>query len=129
MNLDISRSGEVLIIMLTEIMAASEMKVARGVNFFASAAERILQINPKQVTFVAPLVTYGFTFASGMGHIVYPLWRRAHWPIDRNTVFRRLNGMKTKMLTTGANGGNRENQSSIHSGCFLVLSVFSVSSC
>jgi anaerobic C4-dicarboxylate transporter DcuA len=36
-------------------------------------AERIIRKNPKQVTIVAPLVTYGFTFASGTGHIVYPL--------------------------------------------------------
>jgi len=36
-------------------------------------AERIIRKNPKHVTIIAPLVTYGFTFASGTGHIVYPL--------------------------------------------------------
>ena len=65
--------GEVLIIVLTVIMAASSMEVAGGVDFLVRVAERIIRKNPKQVTIVAPLVTYGFTFASGTGHIVYPL--------------------------------------------------------
>src|SRR6185436_15474078 len=65
--------GEVLIIVLTVIMAASAMEVAGGVDFLVQVAERIIRKNPKQVTIIAPLVTYGFTFASGTGHIVYPL--------------------------------------------------------
>jgi anaerobic C4-dicarboxylate transporter DcuA len=65
--------GEVLIIVLTVIMAASTMEVAGGVDFLVRVAERIIRKNPKRVTIVAPLVTYGFTFASGTGHIVYPL--------------------------------------------------------
>jgi anaerobic C4-dicarboxylate transporter DcuA len=65
--------GEVLIIVLTVIMAASAMEVAGGVDFLVRVAERIIRKNPKQVTMIAPLVTYGFTFASGTGHIVYPL--------------------------------------------------------
>src|SRR3982751_3336439 len=68
-----SLPGEVLIIVLTVIMAASAMEVAGGVDFLVRAAERIIRKNPKQVTIVAPLVTYAFTFASGTGHIVYPL--------------------------------------------------------
>src|SRR6478752_2371381 len=65
--------GEVLIIVLTVIMAASAMEVAGGVDFLVRLAERIIRKNPKRVTIVAPLVTYAFTFASGTGHIVYPL--------------------------------------------------------
>src|SRR6186713_394959 len=65
--------GEVILIVLTVIMAASAMEVAGGVDYLVRVAERIIRKNPKQVTIVAPLVTYGFTFASGTGHIVYPL--------------------------------------------------------
>src|SRR5688572_3894400 len=65
--------GEVILIVLTVIMASSAMEVAGGVDFLVRVAERIIRKNPKQVTIVAPLVTYGFTFASGTGHIVYPL--------------------------------------------------------
>jgi anaerobic C4-dicarboxylate transporter DcuA len=65
--------GEVLLIVLTVIMAASAMEVAGGIDFLVRVAERIIRKNPKQITIVAPLVTYGFTFAAGTGHIVYPL--------------------------------------------------------
>ena len=65
--------GDVLLIVLTVIMAASAMEVAGGIDFLVRMAEKIIRKNPKQVTIVAPLVTYGFTFAAGTGHIVYPL--------------------------------------------------------
>lgn len=65
--------GEVLLIVLTVIMAASAMEVAGGIDFLVRVAEKIIRKNPKHVTIVAPLVTYGFTFAAGTGHIVYPL--------------------------------------------------------
>jgi len=65
--------GDVLLIVLTVIMAASAMEVAGGVDFLVRVAERIIRANPKQVTVVAPLVTYSFTLAAGTGHIVYPL--------------------------------------------------------
>jgi len=65
--------GDVLLIVLTVIMAASSMEVAGGIDFLVRVAEKIIRKNPKQVTIVAPLVTYGFTFAAGTGHIVYPL--------------------------------------------------------
>src|SRR3954471_3273204 len=65
--------GEVLIIVLTVIMAASAMEVAGGIDYLVRIAEKIIRKNPKQVTIIAPLVTYGFTFAAGTGHIVYPL--------------------------------------------------------
>lgn len=65
--------GDVLLIVLTVIMAASAMEVAGGIDFLVSVAEKIIRKNPKQVTIVAPLVTYAFTFAAGTGHIVYPL--------------------------------------------------------
>lgn len=65
--------GEVLLIVLTVIMAASAMEVAGGIDFLVRIAEKIIRKNPKHVTIVAPVVTYGFTFAAGTGHIVYPL--------------------------------------------------------
>ena len=65
--------GDVLLIVLTVIMAASAMEVAGGIDFLVRVAEKIIRKNPKQVTIVAPLVTYSFTFAAGTGHIVYPL--------------------------------------------------------
>ena len=65
--------GEVLLIVFTVIMAASSMEVAGGIDFLVRIAEQIIRKNPKQITIVAPLVTYVFTFAAGTGHIIYPL--------------------------------------------------------
>src|SRR3974377_2559743 len=62
--------GEVLLIVLTVIMAASAMEVAGGVDFLVRVAERIIRKNPKQVTVVPPPVTYGFTFPPRTGHIL-----------------------------------------------------------
>src|SRR6516225_2774700 len=57
----------------TVVKGASVLEVAGGADVLVRVAGRIIRKNPKQVTVVAPLVTYGFTFASGTGHIVYPL--------------------------------------------------------
>lgn len=65
--------GDVLLIVLAVIMAASVMEAAGGIEFLVSVAERIIRKSPRHVTIIAPLVTYTFTFLAGTGHIVYPL--------------------------------------------------------
>ena len=65
--------GEVLLIILTVIMAASAMEAAGGIEYLVRIAAGIIRQNPRQVTFVAPLVAYIFTFLSGTGHVFYPL--------------------------------------------------------
>jgi anaerobic C4-dicarboxylate transporter DcuA len=65
--------GEVLLIILTVIMAASAMEAAGGIDYLVQIAAGIIRQNPRQVTIVAPLVAYIFTFLSGTGHVFYPL--------------------------------------------------------
>src|SRR4051794_32519147 len=65
--------GEVLLIVLTVIMAASAMEAAGGIDFLVRIAARIIRRHPKQVTLIAPLVSYAFTFLAGRGHIFSPL--------------------------------------------------------
>ena len=64
---------DVMLIILAVIMAASVMDAAGGIDFLVRIAERIIRANPKYVTIVAPLTTWGFTFVAGTGHIIYPL--------------------------------------------------------
>src|SRR5512145_3229008 len=52
---------DVMLIIIAVIMAASVMEAAGGIDFLVSIAERIIRKNPKQVTIVAPLVTWAFT--------------------------------------------------------------------
>src|SRR3954453_6019208 len=65
--------GEVLLIILTVIMAASAMEAAGGIDYLVQIAAGIIRKHPKQVTIIAPLVAYVFTFLAGTGHIFYPL--------------------------------------------------------
>src|SRR3954452_3812607 len=65
--------GEVLLIILTVIMAASAMEAAGGIDYLVLVAARIIRRHPRQVTIIAPLVAYVFTFLAGTGHIFYPL--------------------------------------------------------
>jgi anaerobic C4-dicarboxylate transporter DcuA len=65
--------GDVLLIVLAVIMAASVMEAAGGIDYLVRVAERLIRRSPRHVTIIAPLVTYAFTFLAGTGHIVYPL--------------------------------------------------------
>src|SRR5688572_11529329 len=65
--------GEVLLIILAVIMAASAMEAAGGIDYLVRIAAGIIRKNPRQVTIVAPVVSYAFTFLAGTGHIFYPL--------------------------------------------------------
>jgi anaerobic C4-dicarboxylate transporter DcuA len=65
--------GEVLLIILTVIMAASAMEAAGGIDYLVRVAAGIIRKRPKQVTIIAPIVSYVFTFLAGTGHIYYPL--------------------------------------------------------
>jgi anaerobic C4-dicarboxylate transporter DcuA len=65
--------GDVLLIILTVIMAASAMEAAGGIDYLVRIAAGIIRKSPKHVTLIAPLVSYVFTFLSGTGHVFYPL--------------------------------------------------------
>ena len=64
---------DVLLIILAVVTAASSMEAAGGTDFLVRVAEHIIRANPRNITVVAPMVTWLFTFLSGTGHVVYPL--------------------------------------------------------
>src|SRR5690349_17211118 len=65
--------GEVLLIILAVIMAASAMEAAGGIDYLVQIAAGIIRKHPRQVTIIAPVVAYVFTFLAGTGHVFYPL--------------------------------------------------------
>ena len=65
--------GEVLLIILSVIMAASAMEAAGGIDWLVRIAAGVIRKSPKHVTIIAPVVAYAFTFLAGTGHIFYPL--------------------------------------------------------
>ncbi|WP_409308483.1 anaerobic C4-dicarboxylate transporter family protein [Pectobacterium sp. B1J-3] len=64
---------DVMLIILSVVLAASSLQAAGGLDFLVSVAERLLRRHPKYITILAPFVSYLFTFMSGTGHVVYSL--------------------------------------------------------
>lgn len=62
---------DVMLMIAAVISAASCMQAAGGLDYMVKIAERMLRKNPSQVTVIAPLVTYTFTFLAGTGHVAY----------------------------------------------------------
>jgi anaerobic C4-dicarboxylate transporter DcuB len=63
----------VMLIILAVVTCASILEAAGGLKFMLQVAERILRKNPKNVTLIAPFVTYAMTFMLGTGHAVYSI--------------------------------------------------------
>jgi len=62
---------DVMLMILAVVCAASAMQAAGGLDYLVGLAERLLRSNPKQITFLGPIVTYLFTFFAGTGHVAY----------------------------------------------------------
>ena len=62
---------DVMLMIAAVISAAACMQAAGGLDLMVRVAERMLRRNPKNITIVAPLVTYIFTFLAGTGHVAY----------------------------------------------------------
>ena len=65
--------GEVLLIVLCVVTVAAALQAAGGLDYMVSIAEKVLQRHPRQITLLAPLISYLFTFVSGTGHVSYSL--------------------------------------------------------
>jgi len=62
---------DVMLMILAVISAAGALQAAGGMDYLVFLAEKALRKNPKWITFIAPLVTYVFTFCAGTGHVAY----------------------------------------------------------
>ena len=62
---------DVILIIMSVIAAIAAMQVAGGLDYMVSIAEKILRKNPKQITLLAPVVTYVMTFLAGTGHTAF----------------------------------------------------------
>jgi anaerobic C4-dicarboxylate transporter DcuA len=65
--------GTVLGMIIAVITALAAMQAAGGLDFLIGVAGKILAGRPRQVTFLAPLVTYVLVLVSGTQHVVYAL--------------------------------------------------------
>ncbi|MFA9557202.1 anaerobic C4-dicarboxylate transporter family protein [Evansella sp. AB-rgal1] len=64
---------DVMLMIVAVITAAGALQAAGGMEYLVSLAEKALRKNPERITFMAPTVTYLFTFFAGTGHVAYTL--------------------------------------------------------
>ena len=62
---------DVILIIMAVIAAVAAMQTAGGLDYMVKVAEGILRKNPKQITYLAPAVTYFMTLLAGTGHTAY----------------------------------------------------------
>ncbi|MET1016685.1 MAG: anaerobic C4-dicarboxylate transporter family protein, partial [Leifsonia flava] len=60
-------------IIIAVITASSAMQAAGGIDYLVAIASKIIQRNPKRLTYVAPLVAFVFTVLSGTSNIFLAL--------------------------------------------------------
>lgn len=60
-------------IIIAVITASATMQAAGGIDYLVSVASKIIQRNPRRLTFVAPLVSFVFTVLAGTGNIYFAL--------------------------------------------------------
>ena len=62
---------DVVGIIMSVIAAISAMQLAGGLTYLVHLAEKVLRKNPKNITFLAPVVTYLMTLLAGTGHTAF----------------------------------------------------------
>jgi anaerobic C4-dicarboxylate transporter DcuA len=60
-------------IIIAVITASSAMQAAGGIDYLVAIASKIIQRNPKRLTYVAPIVAFIFTVLSGTSNIFFAL--------------------------------------------------------
>ncbi|MDO5045131.1 anaerobic C4-dicarboxylate transporter [Campylobacter sp.] len=64
---------DVILIIASVISAITAMQVAGGLDYLVQVASKILRKNPKQINFLAPIVTYLLTIFAGTGHTAFSM--------------------------------------------------------
>lgn len=64
---------DVMLMILAVVTAAGALQASGGMEYLVYLAEKALRKNPKWITYIAPMVTYIFTFCAGTGHVAYSI--------------------------------------------------------
>lgn len=63
----------VVLIITAVVTAASALETAGGLSYLSNLAEKAIKRYPNRITFIAPLISYLFTFLAGTGHVIYSI--------------------------------------------------------
>lgn len=64
---------DVMLIIMTVSVTTAVLQAAGGMDYLVSVAEKLLRKNPKNISFVAPFVSYLFTFMAGTGNVAFSI--------------------------------------------------------
>ena len=64
---------DVILIIASVISAITALQVAGGLDYMVQVASKILRKNPKQINYLAPIVTYLLTILAGTGHTAFSM--------------------------------------------------------
>ncbi|MFC4604804.1 anaerobic C4-dicarboxylate transporter [Rhodococcus kronopolitis] len=64
---------DALLIILSVVLASSMMQAAGGIDWMVTIAADLIAKRPKQITLIAPLVSFLFSVGAGTSNILYPL--------------------------------------------------------
>jgi anaerobic C4-dicarboxylate transporter DcuA/anaerobic C4-dicarboxylate transporter DcuB len=64
---------DAMLIIISVVLTAAMMQVAGGIDWMVSVAAKAIQKRPKQITLIAPLMTFLFSVGAGTSNVVYPL--------------------------------------------------------
>jgi anaerobic C4-dicarboxylate transporter DcuB len=64
---------DALLIILSVVLASSMMQAAGGIDWMVTIAANLISKRPKQITLIAPLVSFLFAVGAGTSNILYPL--------------------------------------------------------
>ncbi len=62
-----------MLIIMSVVTAAGAMQLAGGIDYLVAIAQKLIRRFPRQITYVAPLTTYGFCAGAGTGNVYYSL--------------------------------------------------------
>lgn len=62
---------DVMLMILSVVTTAGCLQASGGMDYLVHIAEKALRKNPKYINFIAPIITYLFTFFAGTGHVAY----------------------------------------------------------
>ena len=62
---------DVILIIMTVIMAIAAMQLAGGIDYLVDVVEKLLRKYPQRITLLSPIVTYIMTMLAGTGHTAY----------------------------------------------------------
>ncbi len=65
--------GDIMLIILAIVTTSAALDAAGGLDYLVGVAEKIIRKNPKNITIIAPVVSFTLCLFAGTSHVIYSL--------------------------------------------------------